>query len=414
MTLRRMGGHLASAVVGAIIGGVLVLAVDGFSRTVDDPPRRAVVQSPSPSQDSQPEPDSLSVPVAARPRGVLLAWAPPSTIGLPPRIDRQVEALPNTGNATLVRAGLDWIRSTHLPDGTTVDSPPNGMLIPFEVAVVKPNEYARFVPPSERQLITALRPGELLLAETEAEIRQARVGMRLKLLGRTMRVTGVVSDIATNGYEAIMRAPIPASWNRADEFLLVRNQGARRARIEQFIRARLNPGQRLQVRLNNEQPFLRYGDAVHPQLMIKKAFGEFAARPLPTGYIVIDPHWLAANIRTARVPILGRVSCHRALFPQLRAALSRVQAEGIAHLINPNDFAGCFGPRFVSRDPDGRLSHHAWGVAFDINAAENRPGYEPNLSRRVVAVIEDFGFTWGGRWIIPDGMHFEWQTWGPG
>ena len=22
-------------------------------------------------------------------------------------------------------------------------------------------------------------------------------------------------------------------------------------------------------------------------------------------------------------------------------------------------------------------------------------------------ILEDWGFTWGGRWLVPDGMHFE-------
>jgi hypothetical protein len=33
------------------------------------------------------------------------------------------------------------------------------------------------------------------------------------------------------------------------------------------------------------------------------------------------------------------------------------------------------------------------------------------MPRRIVDLIEAQGFTWGGRWIIPDGMHFEWQSW---
>lgn len=341
----------------------------------------------------------------------MLAWAPG---GLPEGIESLVESVPDIKNATLVRAGLDWIRSTRAPDGTIVNSAPKGMAIPFEVGVVAPREYVRFVPQSERAAMTGLKNGEVLLAETAADLRDASPGMKIKLVDRTVRVAGIVSDIATNGYEAIMRSPPPSRWSRIDEFLLVRNAGARRARIERIIRSRLVPGQRLQVRLNDEQPFLRYGDAVHPQMIIKEAFGEFAATPLASGQIAIDRAWTDANIRSSTVPILGRVTCHRALFPQLRRALRAVRSDGLAHLINPNNFGGCFGPRFINSQPDGRLSHHAWGIAFDINVAENPFGAEPNLPRRIVEIIEAQGFTWGGRWIIPDGMHFEWQSWGAG
>jgi hypothetical protein len=410
----RLGGHLAAAVVGAIVGAVLVLAVDGLSRT---PGPRGSGPAPSSSPSGSPSPEETAprkpprVAVSARPRGILLAWAPG---GLPEGIEGLVESVPKIRNATLVRAGLDWIRRTHAPDGREVDSPRNGMAIPFEVGVVAPREYARFVPPSERAAITQLKTKEMLLAETGAELRDATPGMKITFEGRAMRVAGIVSDIATNGYEAIMRAPAPTHWSRIDEFLLVRNAGARRARIERVIRSHLLPGQRLQVRLNDEQPFLRYGDAVHPQMVVKDAFGEFAATPLATGQIAIDPVWTRANIRSASVPILGRITCHRSLFPQLRGALRAVKTAGLAHLIDPGNFGGCFGPRFINSQPDGRLSHHAWGIAFDINVAENPFGAEPNLPRRIVEIIEGHGFTWGGRWIIPDGMHFEWQSWAAG
>jgi hypothetical protein len=109
------------------------------------------------------------------------------------------------------------------------------------------------------------------------------------------------------------------------------------------------------------------------------------------------------------VPVLGEVVCHKALFPQLRAALRTIEDRGLTHLIS--NYGGCFGPRFIGLDPDGRISHHAWGVAFDINVRDNAFGAEPNLDPKIVAAIEQWGFTWGGRWIIPDGMHFEWQRW---
>jgi hypothetical protein len=406
----RLGGHVAAAIVGGLVGAVLVLAADGLSRTPAAGPGAG--PAPQPPPPAKPAPVSAPVPdhiaLSGRPRGILLAWAPG---GLPSGIESLVEAIPKVRNATLVRAGLDWITLTRAEDGTIVNSPPKGMAIPFEVAFVSPHEYARFVPPSERAAIIGLKKNEMLLGETEAEMRSGGAGMRIKLAGRTARVAGTVSDIATNGYEAIMRPPVPATWARVDEFLLVRNAGARRERIERLIRSHLAPGQRLQVRFNDEQPFLRYGDAVHPQMVIKDEFGEFAAAPQPDGHIVIDPNWVKANIRTASVPILGSVTCHRALFPQLRRALRSVRSEGLAHLIDPNNFGGCFGPRFVSSNPDGRLSHHAWGIAFDINVSQNPFGAEPTMPRRIVDLIEAQGFTWGGRWIIPDGMHFEWQSW---
>ena len=147
---------------------------------------------------------------------------------------------------------------------------------------------------------------------------------------------------------------------------------------------------------------------MHPQMTIKQRFGEFAARPRPDGSLEIDPRWRADNIRAHHVPLLGRVTCHRALLPQLRSALTEIRRKGLGHLVE--GYGGCYGPRFISRDPNGRLSHHAWGIAVDINPASNPFGAEPNLSGRLVTIMESHGFTWGGRWLIPDGMHFEWSA----
>ena len=396
--MRNLGGHLAAAIAGVIVGAVLVLGVDGLTHPA--PPRTG-----GPIRPEAPPPPR-PVPVTGRPEGILLAWAPG---GLPAGIEEAVRSIPGVGPATLVQAGLDWIESSRRPDGTRVDSPPKGMGIPWEVAVVRPREYARFVPPSEREAILSLRPGEALLAETSAGLRGSGAGLEIKLVDRRVRVTGVVSDVAANGYEALLGGAVPDSWERVDEFLLVYNRNAKRARIEREIRARLAPGQRVQVRVNDEQPFLRYGDAVHPQMIVKKEFGEFAARPLADGRLDIDDKWEKANIRSARVPLIGEVTCHRALFLQLRRALRRVAEAGLGHLVT--SYAGCYSPRFIGRIPTGRISHHAWGIALDINHAENPFGAEPNQSQRVVELIEQWGFTWGGRWIIPDGMHFEWQAW---
>jgi hypothetical protein len=145
-------------------------------------------------------------------------------------------------------------------------------------------------------------------------------------------------------------------------------------------------------------------------MIIKQSFGEFSARNPGDGTIAIDPRWVRQNIRTARVPILGEVTCHRALFPQLRLVLREIREEGLAHLIDPAAFAGCFSSRFINRDPSQRLSHHSWGIGLDVNAGDNPFGSDPNQDRRIVNAFELRGFVWGGRWAIPDGMHFEWRS----
>ncbi len=142
---------------------------------------------------------------------------------------------------------------------------------------------------------------------------------------------------------------------------------------------------------------------------LKARFGEFAVRlPFGADFFTPDPAWVARNIRSATVPILGRVTCHRKMIPALRRALADVRRRGLAHLVDPGDYAGCYAPRRIPTS--GTLSLHAWGLAVDLNASRNPQGSPPHQDLRLVHVMERHGFSWGGRWpTVPDGMHFEYH-----
>ncbi|MEZ5094770.1 MAG: M15 family metallopeptidase [Nocardioides sp.] len=133
--------------------------------------------------------------------------------------------------------------------------------------------------------------------------------------------------------------------------------------------------------------------------------GSFTYRILDHGRIAPDQAWVRANIRTERVPILGAVTCHRVLFPQLRAALTEVVQAGLADRIHPDQYAGCYYPRFIAGTH--QLSLHAFGIALDLNVPENQRGTVGQMDRTVVRIFERWGFTWGGHWAYTDPMHFE-------
>jgi D-alanyl-D-alanine carboxypeptidase len=136
--------------------------------------------------------------------------------------------------------------------------------------------------------------------------------------------------------------------------------------------------------------------------------GYMRFKTLPNGFIEPDPTWIATNIATGEVPLIGTVTCHRLIFPQLHAALAEIESEGLGDQINPADYGGCYVPRFISRDPTRALSMHAFGLALDINVSQNQLGTEGNMHPDVVAAFEKWGFEWGGRWDNPkDPMHFE-------
>lgn len=140
---------------------------------------------------------------------------------------------------------------------------------------------------------------------------------------------------------------------------------------------------------------------------VAKAVGSFRYQYYPDGSVRPDPDWVSANIRTESVPLLGQVTCHRAMLPQLRSALAEVEARGLAEAIDAGDFGGCYNPRFIGHDAANGLSLHTWGIAVDLNVSGNQRGTAGEIDRDVVRIFKRWGFAWGGDWSWTDPMHFE-------
>jgi hypothetical protein len=135
--------------------------------------------------------------------------------------------------------------------------------------------------------------------------------------------------------------------------------------------------------------------------------GTMEFKILEDGFIKPNQEWIDENIATADVAIIGEVTCHRLLIPQLQSAMNEIVADGLSQLIRADDYGGCYVPRFIDRNPDLPLSMHAFGLAFDINVSTNLLGTQGDMDERVVDIFEKWGFEWGGIWDRPDPMHFE-------
>jgi hypothetical protein len=388
----RVAVAAVAFVVGLAGGGVIGLLTHG-----QPPPQ---VRRPSPPPAFTPPPVRKLTP------DTLLAWTPG---GLPDGLGREVKRLRGVDQVVSVISGTAWLTGSTDVNGTKVDDPPAGLGIPLEVAGADPSTYARFLPPADRTFVPALIRGRALLGTSAAQLRGLGAGSTLIFGKRRIRVAGVVSDAAIGAHEVLVSRRVAQSLNvTRDRYLLIDPaRNASRRRLTRRIRALLPPGGLLRVRGPGETPFFRQGDAVLSPVRLKVLFGEFAARPIAGGFLQVDPAWVRTHIVTARVPILGRVRCNRALIPQLRGALAEVEREGLARFLDRKDYAGCYSSRFLNRNPEQGISHHAWGIAFDVNASTNQFGQTPHLDARVVAVMRKWGFTWGGRWLLPDGMHFE-------
>jgi D-alanyl-D-alanine carboxypeptidase len=122
----------------------------------------------------------------------------------------------------------------------------------------------------------------------------------------------------------------------------------------------------------------------------------------------LDPAFVRRRIVTRPVPVLGTVTCHRKMLPALEAAMRELDRRGLARLVDPAEYAGCYAPRRIR--PGGALSLHAWGLAVDLNASANPFGGRSRQDRRLVRIMERHGFTWGGDFPpTSDPMHFEFR-----
>jgi len=138
---------------------------------------------------------------------------------------------------------------------------------------------------------------------------------------------------------------------------------------------------------------------------VADAVGTFNYTVLGGGRIAPDPAWVSEHIATGTVPILGSVTCNRLIFPQLEAALREVEARGLADEIHPDEYAGCYYPRFIAGTTS--LSNHSFGLALDFNVPGNQRGTVGEMDRTVVSIFKKWGFAWGGDWRYTDPMHFE-------
>jgi hypothetical protein len=140
---------------------------------------------------------------------------------------------------------------------------------------------------------------------------------------------------------------------------------------------------------------------------VTDAVGTFSYTSNPDGTVNPDPKWIKEYIRTEQVPIIGTVTCNKGMLPQLIGALSEIQRLGLADKIHPDEYAGCYYPRYINHNPADGLSLHSWGIAVDLNVPGNQRGTAGEMDRGVVAIFKRWGFAWGGDWHYTDPMHFE-------
>lgn len=170
---------------------------------------------------------------------------------------------------------------------------------------------------------------------------------------------------------------------------------------------------------SSAQPLVALTDARREEL-----FGKLPFMPVPTPgnpeRIRILNGWEERNIIAVRVPQLAGIAgapehctvlLHRLAAKQLQQLWRTWEQRGLLKRILSWD--GSYAPR-LQRGSASKLSNHAYGTAFDINAAWNSMGERPASDGQKGSVMDlvpaasELGFFWGGDFHRrPDGMHFE-------
>jgi hypothetical protein len=396
MSIRRIAGTAGGLVAGFVAGAIVTLSLQSAARV--------------PGPQGSPLSDAPPVPAATERQaaGTFLAWTPG---GLPAGFRASLPSVPVVERDVVVESDLAWLTRSFSSTGEVVDDPPPGLAIPLEVAAVDPAEYAPFLPPVDRGVVADLADGYGVLGESSAELRHLGPGAVLRFGSVDVEISAVLPDELVGANELLVsRTRARALGVTHDRYALIQPRGPATDRmIVRALKPLLPQGLPVQVRAPGQTPYFRQGDAVLPQVQLKLLFGEFAAAPDPArrGYLKIDPTWERAHIATEHVPILGDVTCNVALFPQLRGALREVARRGLQDTIT--SYSGCFARRYNNRDPHQAISHHTWGIAVDINVPQNAFGAPPHQDPRLVRIFERWGFIWGGTFVVPDGMHFEYR-----
>jgi hypothetical protein len=336
--------------------------------------------------------ETASFPDAFRNR--VLVWTPG---GFSPREVAHVR------DSTWV-AAISAVRLGQLGVASAV---PGYQAVPVEAISADGAAYAAALGAPGAPLAGMLRYG-VVLSHTGAALRHVRAGGRLRLAnGRMLPVAGVVDDVLLGGYELLVDRTLGQQLQLNHvEYLLVRPRGQRPA-FEAALR-NLLPRRQLAFHVYGDRPWLRAGEQVLPLAQLKARFGEFAvkslAHPLP------DPRWVARNIVTRQVPLLGTVHCHRRIIGDLAAAMAELRRDHLEALVDSADFRR-HGRCYLAHPQAGPgewVSRSTWGVAIQLNVSANPPGQRPRPDRRLADVMARHGFAWGGDWVHPAGASFEW------
>ena len=372
---------------------------------VEEPPVDA--DSPAPEATVKATVEATAELTAeARPPRAYLAWTPG---GLPVDFRARVRTVRGLETTVVFAGDTLWLTGSRDAWGHVVDDPRPPFAIPIDASAVHPIEVAPFVPWEVRRAVgRTLAQGRAVLGSRSAALRRLGVRGTLEFGERKVRVGAVVPDEVIGWSEMLVSREVGRRLGiLQDRYLLTFPHGKPDlTAFERMLRSIVPSTLPMRVERPGGTPYMRVASGVDPPVVLKEVFGEFAAAldTADPAFFRVDPVW-TDNLVTRFVPLLGRLTCHRRFMADLLGVMRTIEREGLGSLIHSS--AGCFNARTVGRSPSNPPSFHAYGAAVDINALSNAVGDTPTMDRRIVAIFEAAGFNWGGDFLIPDDMHFE-------
>ena len=325
--------------------------------------------------------------------------------------------------ASFVRAGahattvehqgtLDITSVVHA--NATTEATPPGSGFPMSTLAVDPGAIGATMGDDVHHTTQA---GDLVMGETAARLHGVHVGDVVTMQGwngnsQTLRVGTIAADVRISGAELVLSVTTAAtlSFDRPFSVRAWGFAGRDAAASAGMGLAQQWQSQPIRVRYSWKDRLL---DDTLPQSHVKELLGEFWVVRAGGGTVRIDPAWKRAHIVVKTLPLVGQIRCHMIVATAAAAALQELQDAGLGSLVDGSDsrlHGGCFSAR-ETRSLVGtaghNLSRHTWGGAIDINPSANPYGGPSHMDPRVITVFRRQGFVWGGSFLVPDPMHFE-------
>ncbi len=289
----------------------------------------------------------------------------------------------------------------------------NGWRIPM-ATMVAPVAYIAAV--GGQEMANAAADGYVLMGETSAEVRGAKVGDVMALRDSRFRpklftVGAIVPDRFVDWGDFYMTdTTARVLGDMKISRVMVTGMSSSKSVIAAWKAKRFPIGSQFRLRTS--------WDRVNPDGTLgtattKRLLGELIYKPTTGSSMLVDATWATKNIVWKKVyqGINLANNCHKTVAAALQNALTEIKAAGLSNAIdvrNSNRYGGCFVGRYNRfGGVFGSPSRHAWGMAFDINTATNPQGGVPQMNCSVVRIFRKWGFAWGGNFWPTDGMHFE-------